>query len=166
MLRNAGKFEHTTRLHISEDFKLLYHRREILTHMTVLVCHVTFLPKVHIAPCAISHRHEVEEHVSVAVRVWSLIVKHFDVLLHSQFCIHFSSQLCMLHVFVAHPPGFYLSDNIVNSKSMRSFTTGFSDLCYVCTSGSKNVSVSTMQVEPGLECGLEDQGMLVRLPQG
>jgi len=39
-------------------------------------------------------------------------------------------------------------------------------LCYVCTSRSKNVFVSTMQVEPGLECGLQDQGMLVRLPQG
>ena len=46
----------------------------------------------------------------------------------SHICIHFSSQLCMLHVFAARPPGFYLTDNIVNSKIMRSFTTGFSYL--------------------------------------
>jgi hypothetical protein len=109
MLRNAGKFEHTTRLHISEDFKLRYHRREILTYeyMTVLVCRVSFLLKVHIATFAISHGHEVEEHVSVAVRVSSLIVNHLDVLLQSQLCIHFSSHLCMLHVFAARPPCFF-----------------------------------------------------------
>jgi hypothetical protein len=129
MLRNDGKFEHTTRLHISEDCNLCHHRREILVCMTVLVCHVSFLPNVHVAPCAISHGREVEEHVSVAVRVMSLIVNYFDVLLQSQLCIHFSSKLvCMLHVFVARPSGFYLSDNIVNSKIMRSFTTGFSYL--------------------------------------
>jgi len=127
-LRNVGKFEHNTRLNISEDCNLCHHRREILIYVTVLVCRVSFLPKVHIAPCAISHGREVEERVTVAVRVSSSIVNHFDILLQSQICIHFSSQLCMLHVFVARPPWFYLSDNIVNSNIMRNFTTRFSDL--------------------------------------
>jgi hypothetical protein len=85
-LRNAGKFEHNTRLNISEDCNLCHHRREILTFMTVLVCRVSFLPKVHKAPCAISHGREVEEHVSVAVRVLPLIVNSFDILLQLRSC--------------------------------------------------------------------------------
>jgi hypothetical protein len=142
MLKNAGKFEHTTRLHISEDCNLCHHRREMLTYMTVLVCRVNFLPKVHIPPYAISHGHEVEKHVSVAVRVSSLIVNRFDVLLQSQICIHFSSQLCMLHVFAARPPGFYLSDNIVNSKIIRSFKIGFSHLFVTSVLAGPNMFLS------------------------
>jgi hypothetical protein len=72
----------------------------------------------------------------------------------------------MLNVFAAPPPWIYLSDNIVNSKITRSFTTGFSDLFVTSVLTGPKMFVSTMQVEPGLECGLEDQGMLVRLPQG
>jgi hypothetical protein len=136
--------------------------------MTMLVCRISFLPEVHIPLCAISHGCEVEEHVTAAVCVSSLIVNHFHVLLKSQLFINFSSHLSMLHIFPARPPWFYLSDNNANNKIMRSFTTEFSDLfvASVCTSGSKNVFIGTMQVELGLECGLEGQGMLVRLQQG
>jgi len=94
----------------------------------VLVFRVNVLRKVHIPHCAISHGYGVEEHVFVAVRVSSLIADHLDVLLQSQLCIHFSSHLRMLNAFAARPRWFYPSDSIVNSKIMRSFTTGFSDL--------------------------------------
>jgi carbonic anhydrase/acetyltransferase-like protein (isoleucine patch superfamily) len=77
--------------------------------MTVLVCRVNVLPKVHIPLCAIIHGCEVEEHVIVAICMSSLIVNHFHVLLKSQLFINFSSHIRMLHFFQARPPWFYLS---------------------------------------------------------
>ena len=59
-----------------------------------------------------------------------------------------------------------MTDGAGRYVHLRQETDTTNENRHVCTSGSKNVSVSTMQVEPGLECGLEDQGMLVRLPQG